>query len=66
MNNYEKIQLMRRRCDTIVLSMIGVDQSLNWWNSINNAFDGETPNEMFEKDPERVYNYLVGHIDRYG
>lgn len=66
MNDYEKIQLMRRRCDTMILSMVGAEMAPDWWNSRNYAFDGFTPNEMFGKDPERVYRYIIGYIDGYG
>lgn len=66
MNSYEKIRLMRQRCDTMILAMVGAEHTTDWWNSRNYAFDGITPNEMFDKDPERVYSYIAGHVDGYG
>lgn len=66
MNSYEKIRLMRQRCETMILSMVGAETAPLWWNSKNYAFDGHTPNEMFDKNPEVVYNYVVGYVDGYG
>lgn len=57
---------MRRRCEAMILSMVGAEMAPDWWNSRNYAFDGSTPNEMFEQDPERVYSYISGYIDGYG
>lgn len=66
MNSYEKIQLMRQRCEVSILSIMGAEQAPKWWNSRNYAFDMKTPLEMFDLDPERVYTYVIGHVDRYG
>lgn len=66
MNSYERIPLMRRRCESMILSMVGAEMAPDWWNSRNYAFDGSTPNEMFDKNPERVYSYIIGHVDGYG
>lgn len=66
MNSYEKIQRMRRRSESIVLALVGRDATQQWWSSRNKAFEMKTPEEMFEKNPEVVYNYLVGHVDGYG
>lgn len=66
MNSYERIQLMRQRCETMILSILGAEVAAKWWNGKNKAFDGNTPNEMFDKDPARVYSYVIGHVDGYG
>lgn len=66
MNNDDVITEMRRRCDTMILAMVGAEHTTDWWNSRNYAFDGITPNEMFDKDPERVYSYIAGYVDGYG
>lgn len=66
MNSYEKIQLMRQRCEVMILSMVGVEAAPSRWKSKNNAFDGKTPDEMFDVDPQRVYSYVVGYVDGYG
>jgi hypothetical protein len=49
----------------MILSMVGAEMAPDWWNRKNYAFDGRTPNEMFEQDPERVYRYICGHVDGY-
>ena len=66
MNDYEKIQLMRQRCESMILAMVGVEGALKWWNSKNYAFDMKTPLEMIDLDPQRVYTYVIGHVDGYG
>lgn len=65
MNNDDVITVMRRRCESMILSMVGAELAPDWWNRKNYAFDGVTPNEMFEQDPERVYRYICGHVDGY-
>lgn len=65
MNTYQEIQIMRNRCEVMILSMVGKDYTNVWWNSPNKAFQGKTPNEVFETDPERVYDYVIGHINGY-
>ncbi len=65
MNNDDVITEMRRRCESMILSMVGAEMAPDWWNSKNHAFDGSAPNEIFEQDPERVYQYIIGHIDGY-
>ena len=52
-------------CEAMILSMVGAEMAPDWWNRKNYAFGGSTPNEMFEQDPERVYQYIIGHIDGY-
>ena len=66
MNTYQEIQIMRNRCEIMILSMVGKDYTNIWWNSPNKAFQGKTPNEMFDTDPEQVYDYIIGHINGYG
>lgn len=66
MNTYQEIQIMRNRCESMILSMVGKDYTNVWWNSPNKAFQEKTPNEVFDTDPERVYDYIIGHIDGYG
>ena len=66
MNTYQEIQIMRNRCESMILSMVGKDYANTWWNSPNKAFQGKTPNEVFDTDPEQVYDYIIGHINGYG
>lgn len=66
MNSYDKIQLMRQWCEISIVTMLGKDTAPKWWSSKNKAFGMKTPNEMFDENPEVVYNYLVGQTDGYG
>jgi hypothetical protein len=65
MNDYEKLSLIRRRCDTMLLSMLGAEQAPTWWKRVNKAFDGRTGEEQWQIDPYSVYSYLIGHLDGY-
>ena len=65
MNVYKNLLTMRRRCDMMLLSMLGAEQAPAWWKSANKAFDGRTPEEQWQSDPESVYSYLIGHVDGY-
>ena len=56
---------MRQSCESMILSMVGAEAAPKWWNGKNYAFDGNTPNEMFDKDPARVYSYIIDHVDGY-
>jgi len=53
-------QNLRRRCEVLIISMVGKDMSLAWWTNSNKAFSGDTPLEAFDKNPREVYNYLMG------
>jgi hypothetical protein len=66
MNEYEKLLIMRQRCDTMLLSMLGQDHAPRWWKSKNKAFNNITPEEQWDKHPFVVYRYLLGYIDGYG
>lgn len=66
MNSYEQVDLMRRRSEVCVFALVGKDAAAQWWTSPNKAFDMHPPYVMFAIDPERVYNYLIGHVDAYG
>lgn len=65
MTEYEKLLLMRQRCDTMLLSMLGAEQAPGWWKRANKAFAGRTAEEQWQIDPKSVYWYLIGHIDGY-
>lgn len=65
MNDYEILSLKRRRCETLLNSMLGVEQAPDWWTRVNYAFDGRTPNDMWIIDPDRVYKYVIGSVDGY-
>ena len=52
-------QVMRKRCEFLVIAMVGKELAEKWWNSPNKAFDGDTPEMMYSIDPSRVYAYLM-------
>jgi hypothetical protein len=53
------IDIMRTRCETLVVSMVGKELAPAWWNGSNKAFDGQHPEEAFKDNPEKVYSYLM-------
>ena len=50
---------MRKRCEVLVISMVGKELEERWWNGSNKAFDGKTPEEMYSVSPDKVYGYLM-------
>ena len=53
---------MREQCDRILASMIGQKHVELWWNSPNKAWQGKTPQEVFDgPDAVEVYNYLMDY-----
>lgn len=47
-------------CNDLVISLAGSHLlAEHWWGSANQAFEGETPNRMFDLNPVRVYQYLL-------
>ena len=54
-------RISRARSEALVIAMVGKQQSHYWWNTVNNAFDLKTPNEMWRRDWSRVYKYLMTH-----
>lgn len=65
MNTYQEIAVMRRRCETLLLSLLGPEFKQTWWNSPNYEFNGRTPEEIWAIDPVKVYQYVVGSVDGY-
>lgn len=59
-----KIEVIKQRCEMLVISLVGKELAPKWWQSENNAFDGKTPEVMFQQDPEAVYNYLMDHANK--
>jgi len=66
MNTYAKITLMRKRCDAMLVAMLGAELVPQWWQSKNRAFGDRSPEQQWMDDPESVYRYLLGYIDGYG
>ena len=51
-------ELLKKRCDILLLSMVGKDLVERWWNGYNKAFN-QTPKKQFDENPQSVYNYLM-------
>ena len=55
------IELMRKRCDAVLLALVGsTELAERWWISYNKAFN-QSPEKEFENNPNEVYNYLMRH-----
>jgi hypothetical protein len=47
----------------ILYALLGSQELVQkWWESPNKAFDEMTPNEMLNRDKDRVKNYLLGQL----
>lgn len=59
-----KKEELKAACDKLLAAMLGYDAILcsAWWKSENKAFDGKTPQEVFDGDgASEVFNYLMHH-----
>lgn len=54
-----KVEVIRMRCEMLVVALVGKEMAVDWWNSRNKAFGDKTAEAMFLEDPEMVYNYLM-------
>ena len=54
----------KEKCNLILSSLLGEDDDLKdrWWRSKNRFFNMESPQEVFDKDPDKVLNYLMCNI----
>jgi hypothetical protein len=50
---------MRKRCESLVIAMVGENLSKQWWTGSNKAFGGDTPEQMYSVAPSAVYAYLM-------
>lgn len=58
--------MLRKQCNALLFAMIGNKELVEkWWISPNLAFEGETPETVFAKNPRQVFNYLWGSCDGY-
>ena len=55
----------KEKCNLILSSLLGEDDDLKdrWWRSKNRFFNMESPQEVFDKDPDKVLNYLISYIE---
>ena len=61
----ERNRVLRARCEALVIALVGKDMAPKWWTSSNRAFEGQTPQEQFDRNAERVYSYLMGSAEGY-
>lgn len=59
----ERNKVLRARSQALVVALVGKNLAQSWWTSPNKAFEGQTPLEQFEKNPERVYSYLMNFAE---
>ena len=52
-------RVLRRRAEALVIALVGSANALPWWHSSNQAFEGDTPEARWEKNPHSVYEYLM-------
>ncbi len=50
---------IRQWSEDVVRSMVGENLADDWWQRPNKAFDGRTPDSVFEESPMKIYAYLV-------
>jgi len=55
----DRNKLLRKRSETLVVALVGSELAPNWWTSANLSFEGQTPQEQFDRNAERVYSYLL-------
>ena len=55
----QRNRVLRARSEALIIAMVGKDLATQWWTGSNRAFEGQTPNEQFEQNAERVYSYLM-------
>ena len=48
----------------ILYALLGSNELVQkWWSSPNKAFDDITPIEMWDRDKDRVKNYLLAQLN---
>ena len=48
----------------ILHALLGSNELVQkWWSSPTRAFDDMTPSEMWDRDKDRVKNYLLGQLN---
>ena len=58
------IEDLKLRCDLLLVSLVGEKLVEKWWQSYNKFFE-DTPANVFLSDPNRVYDYIIPHVDGY-
>lgn len=55
--------LIRKRCEALIIAMVGKILAKQWWNNPNKAFDDKTPEQMYSVSPTTVYTYLMNRTE---
>jgi hypothetical protein len=55
----QRNRVLKARSEALVIALVGKELAAQWWTGANRAFEGQTPLEQFDKNPERVYSYLM-------
>jgi endo-1,4-beta-D-glucanase Y len=55
----ERNRVLRARSEALVIALVGKHMAMHWWTGANRAFEGQTPQEQFDRNAERVYSYLM-------
>lgn len=67
MSECMNIELMLRKCDTMLYQMLGRhDLVKTWWDSPNANWALRTPGQVWSEDaggPDTVYRYLADHMN---
>ena len=56
-------EVLLKRSQALALALLGASAAESWWHSANRVFEGRTPTQHFETNPEQVYSYLMSHAD---
>lgn len=49
----------------VLLAMIGNPELVEqWWQGVNKGFDGETPDAVWQRDPQQVIDYVMYHVSK--
>jgi hypothetical protein len=61
----KKLSQLKSALDEALMALVGTPELVNaWWSSPNKAFDMQTPEEVYDVDPNKVRNYIVGALMR--
>ena len=50
---------IRKECDKLITAMVGKKLAPSWWTKPNKHFGGATPEDVFKRSPNEVYEYLL-------
>ena len=55
--------LIRKRCEALIIAMVGKELAEHWWNNPNKAFNNDTPEQVYSVEPIKVYAYLMSRAE---